>query len=394
MPLLACRLRCSACRGMVRLELAELQNATQSNACWAAARQQGAQAAIRRQRRPTLSELRLTCREVWFYRRHLDRRCVQLVTTQKGCEHIMPPKPRSSGSRHRMLFENSKKLRAATTGHPHLMEEYEYRQVAGAPAIVAHSYRALIRAVGFFKYNTKHQVLMRGQTRCYKKMSASLNRRPAPPSNSVIEAFLSSYRTTFSCDVDSTQRLSTEPLLQHYGIDTRWLDVVDSVPHALFFATYELAPSHLGGGLCSFVPSTEEYGFVYLFDLGSSRPVTRLKSPVSGYFRSTKDLYIADLRSLKPSIALRPHVQHGLLIRNSQGSADIWDRIIARIAVPAREARSWITARAFEPDELFPSRQWDGIYAQLLSAKMTNLLAAESAGGRSWGQVLKFDFHR
>ena len=48
-------------------------------------------------------------------------------------------------------------------------------------------------------------------------------------------------------DNEPIHKLATEPLLQHYGIETRWLDVVDSVPHALFFATHQLVASPRGG---------------------------------------------------------------------------------------------------------------------------------------------------
>jgi hypothetical protein len=224
-------------------------------------------------------------------------------------------------------------------------------------------------------------------------MVPSLLRRTSPPSDTAVERFLDRYRRAFNVDKTPRQRLSTEPLLQHYGIETRWLDVVDSLQHALFFATHELCDSPQVPGRKTYAPSLREYGFVYLLDVGHARPVTRQRERVVGYWKTSTNCLLADLRALKPSNALRPHAQHGLLVR-SINSADLWSHLVARVAVPANEARRWTAAPSLERDALFPPPIWDLIYGTLTSTKMADLLQDEARRGRPWGDILRFDFVR
>lgn len=164
--------------------------------------------------------------------------------------------PRKPSDRNRRIFENSTAYRDAIAGHPRLAAEIESRHLEGAPSVVVQTYRALIRAVGFYKYNSPSALLLRGQTRCFGAMKSSIHRRTDPPTDREIETFLDAYRTLLRVDPSARGKLSTEPLLQHYGIATRWLDLVDSVPHALFFATHQMVKSplkacHRGSGSAS-----------------------------------------------------------------------------------------------------------------------------------------------
>jgi hypothetical protein len=295
--------------------------------------------------------------------------------------------------RHRRLFINVRDFKDAFVGHPHLVREIDSHTVQGAPCIIVHSYRALIRTVGFFKYNSAHHVFLRGQTQCHGKMLPSLHRRGTPPPDSNVDAFLCAWRLALGVDARPEEQLSSEPLLQHYGIDTRWLDVVDSVPHALFFATHCLVDSPHGGGMFTYVPNRNRFGFIYVFAVGDLQTVSLDGKNIVGYQTGSEGLLIADLRKLKPSLALRPHAQHGLLVRDTTGCLDLWNRVVARIAVPSQVSRRWISSPAFEPSELFPDKKWDGVFGHLTSPKMDRFLAAECAAGRQWGQIHRYDFH-
>ena len=300
---------------------------------------------------------------------------------------------RITGDRNRKLFENAKALKTSTQGHRHLANEISSHQHERAPCVFVSSYRALIRSVGYFKYNSHTSLLLRGQPRCYGTMTASLHRRASPPSDRDVDLFLRRYRIALSVDGNPADQMSTEPLLQHYGIATRWLDVVDSVPHALFFATHVLVPSPSRAGTLTYAPSREKYGYIYLLDTGTQRLVRKAGRGIVGLTRGSSGLLIADLRKLKPSLALRPHAQHGLLVRAMTGNIDLWDRLVARIAVPTTVARRWIEAPAFDPEELFPAKAWDGVFGHLVSAKMQAFLVDEAALGHTWGSVQRFDFH-
>jgi hypothetical protein len=302
-------------------------------------------------------------------------------------------KEKTPCNRHRRLFQGAAEFKKIAAGHNLLQAEFEVKHRQGAPCILAKSYRALIRVVGHFKYNNTHPILLRGQTQCFGAMRASLHRRSPVPADQDVEQFLQSYRTTLNIDNDPVDALSTEPLLQHYGIETRWIDVVDSVPHALFFATHRLVESPVIPCKKTFVPSTDQFGIIYLLDIGSTKLVQHEQRDVAGLSIGSSGVLVADLRKLKPSLALRPHAQHGLLLRASEGSVDLWSRVVARIAVPTADARRWINSRAFEPAEMFPPKVWDGVYGKLLSPKMKSFLDAERKIGHEWGGITQYDFH-
>jgi len=301
-------------------------------------------------------------------------------------------RPRVTGDRNRRLFEKCSNFKAVFSKHRRSDGELESKQIQGAPCVIAHTYRALISAVGYFKYNHPTPLLLRGQTACFGLMHASLHRAAPFPSDANIEAFLRRYRKALNVDTTSVSKLSTEPLLQHYGIRTRWLDVVDSVPHALFFATHQLVKSPLKTGHLTYVPSRAEYGILYLLDAGALTATRRNGATVHGCWRGSQGIDLVDLRKLKPSLALRPHAQHGLLLRDTAGRVDLWDRLLARIAVPTASARQWISSTAFAPEEFFPHRTWDGVFGHLLSPKFSKFLAAENVSG-AWGDIMRFDFH-
>ena len=301
-------------------------------------------------------------------------------------------RPRITGTRNRRLFEGVMAFLDANSGQHQISKEFDSHDYQHAPCIFAKSYRALVRAVGFFKYNNSHPILLRGQTSCHGAMKASLHRRDPAVLDRDVDAFLRRYRKALAIDTDPAAQLSTEPLLQHYGIETRWLDVVDSIPHALFFATHRLVRSP-DGARWSYVPSVEKHGFIYLMDVGVALNVRRAGKPVIGFSRSSQGLYVADLRKLKPGLVLRPHIQHGLGIRATDKATDLWNRLVARIAIPTDEGRRWILGQAFERSELFPPRTWDGAYGKLLSSRMERFLRDEVTQGRNWGEIMKFDFH-
>ncbi|MFZ2956553.1 MAG: FRG domain-containing protein [Candidatus Ozemobacteraceae bacterium] len=296
-------------------------------------------------------------------------------------------------NRNKRLFEGTEKIKSIVKKN-HLEDEIEVLSYQKLPCIRVNSYRALIRIVGYFKYTEKSSVVLRGQDRCYRSLKASLHRKKSPQSGKEIQRFLSDIQKILDADKDPINGLTTEPLLQHYGINTRWLDVVDSVPHAVFFASYKHVVSPFNNQLFSYIPSNEECGVIYLIGLGDQKPIRKCRRIVSGLYKCSNNLKLVDLRKNKPSIALRPHAQHGLLISSTDLQTDIWDRLVARIIFPNELGRRWINSQAFEPCELFPHRHWDGIYGNLLKDSISTFLKREYSNGRDWGSILRYDFHK
>ena len=105
-----------------------------------------------------------------------------------------------------------------------------------------------------------------------------------------------------------------EPLLQHYGISTTWLDVIDNIWVALWFAVHDVRVWGRSGQYIHFdrreIAGPASFGYIYL--LAGEEDLTM--HPRKGFMLS-RSTEVVDLRVAAPSIFLRPHAQHGLLIR-------------------------------------------------------------------------------
>jgi FRG domain len=276
---------------------------------------------------------------------------------------------------------------------------------SGVPTVVVSRYEALVRVVGYFKFEAAKQrrkVVYRGQERSFPGMIPSAYRPSARPAGSTTEAvgesvetFVDAFRKSFKrVDPKAVHRLTTEPLLQHYGIRTRWIDAVDSIPHALFFSVYALTRS--GGALWDYQPSKGEHCYLYLFDCGRLERVFHDYEAVPG-LSSSAGLAFCDLREAKPSVAIRPHMQHGMLLRPTRGE-DLWDHILVQIAMPTREAQAWLAgAYALSPAALFPAPiPWDAFYETLCSSRGSEAVARATretgAHGPFVGEIMRFSF--
>lgn len=206
----------------------------------------------------------------------------------------------------------------------------------------------LIQAVGYLKYagNQMGGVYFRGQNKPYPKILPSLYRNGSgsPKGKNKRETALSDFKNqarTKEAILRGTPDYTWEPLLQHYGIRTRWLDLVDNIWTALWFACHTAHPTGNLKEYIHFSPSQEEYGYIILMQTGIERPV----EDRPGLWRSDS-AEIIDLRRAAPSIFLRPHAQHGILIRRiaypDVPSVDLSDLVVGRIRVKSEMARSWL----------------------------------------------------
>lgn len=164
------------------------------------------------------------------------------------------------------------------------------------------------------------------------------------------------------------RRACVEPLLQHYGIRTRWVDLVDNSWVALWFACHEyvstdagnfayLRPRLLGEGL---------HAYLVVVDTGQPQPTA-----IPGYWLAD-DVRLVDLRYAVPSIYLRPHAQHGLLVAPRGGldgdAPNIIERTIrAAIRIDLALAQEWLGKGVMVSDYvLFPPAVRDEGYRRLL----------------------------
>lgn len=255
---------------------------------------------------------------------------------------------------------------------------------------------ALIQLVGYLKYKYSiGNVLLRGQTSLYPKLSASLF-RPSPGSPSVNRrnrakniGELVARAASWTCDhrhhrsatcsekvrqprrsevqlvAAGTPRYAVEPLLQHYGIRTRWLDVVDNLWVALWFAchrfvTIEDSFQHVVRRVPEAEPEEDRFAYLLIVMLMEAAPEVH-----PGLFRDPGAGTVVDLRRAVPSFYLRPHAQHGLLVHPADDDAS--NLTVVPVKVGLRRALEWLGNSLLLSDHgLFPPATVDTGYRKLL----------------------------
>lgn len=115
--------------------------------------------------------------------------------------------------------------------------------------------------------------------------------------------------------VSGTYRAAIEPLLQHYGVHTRWVDAVDNIWVALWFACHRQITKdgyayHLRRSQEAEMERLQGIPYAYVYMLKTD-PLQATEVP--GYDIS-QETRLVDLRYCVPSVYLRPHAQHGVLL--------------------------------------------------------------------------------
>ena len=188
------------------------------------------------------------------------------------------------------------------------------------PLLHVETPHALIRAIGYLKHTVQpwERVLFRGQNCMHLSLCPSLYRGlTSTATQAARHAKVNQIVRSFSDPGGISRNMpeyAYEPLLQQYGIKTTWLDVVDNVWVAIWFAVHG---AHSSGKHSEFLhfeerkaTGAEKYGYILLIKVDEDRNLSARKGMMVGNITETVDLRIA-----VPSIFLRPHAQHGLLFR-------------------------------------------------------------------------------
>lgn len=231
---------------------------------------------------------------------------------------------------------------------------------------------ALAQAAGYLKFAMAGGggVYFRGQTAQYDTMLPSLYRGlKRPHTISERDRELDDYikRATPTAFLNGTPNDVHEPLLQHYGIRTRWLDLVDNVWTALWFGCHHLKYTGKLNEFVHYVPSDAEYVYIVLIQPGKEQPMDRKP----GWWECGKATLV-DLRRATPSLYLRPHAQHGLLFKRTKrpsdaGAMDLSEFVVGTISVPRSLASSWLgSGELTTVHHVFPPPVFDHGYRRLL----------------------------
>jgi hypothetical protein len=238
----------------------------------------------------------------------------------------------------------------------------------------------LIQAAGYLKYilgkAPTRAVYFRGQTSLYPQLKPSLYRTISTEAGRKqrdirLDTFLGKIRRDGTM-LRAVSDYAREPLLQHYGYSTRWLDVVDNVWIALWFACFNAYAIGKRKEFLHFEKRSvinEPDGFAYIYLIQSTPPTLGGARP--GFTRDVGSETI-DLRAACPSHFIRPHAQHGLLVRalspHNESLLDYRPLLAGIIRVSLDRALQWLGDGHFlTPHALFPPPVYDYGYRELLA---------------------------
>ncbi|WP_211051159.1 FRG domain-containing protein [Parasphingorhabdus halotolerans] len=251
--------------------------------------------------------------------------------------------------------------------------------VSGQKVFHVNSPHALMQAIGYLKHISEpwERIFVRGQRKLYGSMRPTLYRGISSNTaqdkrhrklSKVIEDFSASSKL-FKSIPDYAQ----EPLLQHYGIQTTWLDMVDNVWVALWFAVHRAQSTGLENQYMHFDARNSsddgEFAYILLIRTDDSRKERVKKGIAKGKLTETVDLRIA-----APSVFLRPHAQHGLLFRarGTEGGrlVDYSDLVAGVLRFSLEHGKAWLGSGAMHTvRSLFPPPFFDDGYKILLGVE-------------------------
>lgn len=248
--------------------------------------------------------------------------------------------------------------------------KYEYVTLKCGDSIKVYTIKTvhdLTQFIGFGKYmnNKGHNVFLRGQTELYDGSlipSIYRNRTRLDSITAKYNKRIKKVKEEIS-SFSQYDRTVLDPLLQHYGIKTPYIDIVDNVWVALWFAlhkaTVKLINSH---EYVYYYNNDNEYSYILLIATDAITP-----SEKHGVYIGVSTELI-DLRKALPSYFLRPHAQHAYMIRKNQKFPEDYSDLIVGIAkIPTELGFKWLGINEFlNVNNLFPAAYFDSGYGVLL----------------------------
>ena len=260
------------------------------------------------------------------------------------------------------------------------------------PVYNVHNFNGLNQIVGYSKFiNPEKKILYRGECKLHNSMRPSINHtiksqvardKANKRINNIIDRALTDERfCQFSklspeCPVD---KYVIEAIMQHYGINTHCIDAVDNHWIALWFGQNKFVKSRSTNKYCRYVPRIKEMfdyiGFNSLKEEELYQYIVLLAADYAECSRGitvSNDLISIDLRTALPSNFLRPHAQHGWILRKKAheptDTYDLSDSVIGILRIRIDNAKRWLgDGVSLSIENLFPSPIFYQGYEVLLS---------------------------
>ena len=260
--------------------------------------------------------------------------------------------------------------------------EYLISPSGHIPVYEIHSFHSLIQFIGFGKYLNRESgnVYLRGQTSLYSgtltpsALRGNKNRKTGVTEPLNYGKRIGDYKHNIALSLKNTKNFCDrdpdimEPLLQHYGIKTYWLDIVDNVWIALWFALHKTSSAIIDHREYIHIFESTENEYAYIFLIGCD--ATKESPTQPGLYEGTSSV-VVDLRKAIPSYFLRPHAQHALMAKKKGEHSlftDYSDMVIAIAKISVADGLKWIGQTGLmSVQSLFPPPYYDTGYASLLN---------------------------
>lgn len=203
--------------------------------------------------------------------------------------------------------------------------------------------------VGYLKFQQKRKskIYFRGESKSHSGIIPSLYRGEGLNNEKIKNRTLA-----YNCLVKSLPELfksyrfkkeDVNPLLQHYGVKTNWIDLVDNLYIAIWFALYKNSSNN---GYIKIVCENNE----------------------------DDNLTISDLRENHSSLSLRPHCQHGISATKkitdwNLNNINFEDYLVATVEFPNNKLFE-LKGEMFTESYMFPKQKWDNTLKLFSKEKM------------------------
>lgn len=265
------------------------------------------------------------------------------------------------------------------------------------PVFEINSIHGLNQIIGYAKFINKEygNVYYRGQNQLYntllpslfrntKAKTVTLNRNIGEIINKIKDDDKFSKELQVKEDDKVLARAKIEGMLQHYGVPTRCIDIVDNHWVALWMGLYSCQDYKQSKDAYHRFVKRELVLGNYIQESDSSKDdnlyqfVLLLALPQctnKGGVMISNNLMQVELRQALPSIFLRPHAQHGLVVskkvKNGNENVENYDlasEVIGVLKIRIDRVNEWLgNGTLLTQDNLFPAPAFDIGYDLLLN---------------------------
>mgnify|MGYP000127736227 CR=1 FL=1 len=286
-----------------------------------------------------------------------------------------------------------KRLRIADTK---FIMDYVFENGHTVPVFDVYSTNGLNQIIGHAKFNNKDfaNVYYRGECSLHSSIIPSLFRgciktSKARKLHGLIERIRHDdkmKKTVKLGGVSTTKAIDTakvEGMLQHYGVKTRFVDLVDNHWVALWMGNNRYTVNKCIDNYCHYyhreitvydMVEEKEIGISSMYQYVLLLAIPFADSKETDGVKIYDEFIEVNLRKALPSIFLRPHAQHGIVVRKKVATEtlatdyDLSSQVIGILRIRIDRATQWLgNGELLSQSNLFPPSSSDYGYDILLS---------------------------